>query len=162
MVDEDRARRIVVGVDGSVGSLAALRWAVREAAETGGEVYPVLAYDNGLAWTDLGSESEPVILERAASRARETLDDMLEAIGGDGATVVLHPMVVDGPPARVLVDLGRDADLLVVGTRGRGGFAGLLLGSVSQRCAEQAHCPVVVVPPPDAAEPRDERVEDVT
>jgi nucleotide-binding universal stress UspA family protein len=142
-------RRFVVGIDGSPESLAALDWAVHEADRTGGEIDAALAYDSGLAWIDVGSEYQAVIVEQSAARATQELHRALDAIpsGGNGR-VKIRPLVVEGAPAHVLVELARDADLLVVGSRGRGGFAGLLLGSVSQRCAERSPCPVVVVPGP--------------
>ncbi len=142
-------RRIVVGIDGSPESRAALEWAVREAQCTGGEVDAVLAYDSGLAWIDVGSEYQDAIVKHSAERAGEELHCTLEEMAPDGRwPVSVHPFVVAGRPAEVLVELAREADLLVVGSRGRGAFAGLLLGSVTQRCAERSMCPVVIVPGP--------------
>ena len=142
-------RRIVVGIDGSPESRAALDWAVGEAHCSGGAVDAVLAYDSGLAWIDVGSEYEDAIVQHSSKRAGEELHRTLDEMTPDGRwPVPLHPLVVAGSPAEVLVELARDADLLVVGSRGRGAFAGLLLGSVSQRCAERSSCPVVVVPGP--------------
>jgi nucleotide-binding universal stress UspA family protein len=69
--------------------------------------------------------------------------------------IELEADAVEGPPADTLIAAGRDAELLVVGSRGRGGFAGLLLGSVSQQCAQHAPCPVVILPPPDRVEADD-------
>ncbi len=147
MNTRNHARRIVVGVDGSPESLAALAWAIEEADRTGGEIDAVLAYDSGLAWIDVGSEFQAPILEQSATRAKEELHHALEGLGIEGSTSVLvRPLVVEGQPARVLVELAGDADLLVVGSRGRGGFTGVMLGSVSQRCAGHSPCPVVVVP----------------
>jgi nucleotide-binding universal stress UspA family protein len=147
-------RHIVVGIDGSAESRAALEWALHEARCTGGEIEAVLAYESGLAWIDVGSEYEAAIVEHSAARAKEELHQTLDAVSPDGQwPVPVHPLVVAGPPAHVLVELGRDADLLVVGSRGRGAFAGLLLGSVSQRCAERSPCPVVVVPGPRSEGP---------
>jgi nucleotide-binding universal stress UspA family protein len=146
--------RIVVGIDGSAESQAALEWAVHEAERSSAEIDAVLAYDSGLAWIDVGSEYQAVIVEQSAKQAQEDLHRTLEAVPSvRKSAVTVHPLVVEGPPARVLVELGRNADLLVVGTRGRGGFAGLLLGSVSQRCAERSPCPVVVVPGPRSEGP---------
>jgi nucleotide-binding universal stress UspA family protein len=151
MTTRNRARRIVVGVDGSPESLAALGWAVDEAGRTGGEIDAVLAYDSGLAWIDVGSEYQAPILEQSATRAKAALHHALEGLGTEGSTSVsVRPLVVEGHPARVLVEVARDAELLVVGSRGRGGFAGVMLGSVSQRCAGHSACPVVVVPSPPA------------
>jgi nucleotide-binding universal stress UspA family protein len=144
--NNDHPRRTIVGVDGSEESFAALRWALHEASGAGGEVQAVLAYDTGRTWMDVGSPYESLIAECVEERAKETLDRVLAKVAREAPTVVVEPVVTEGHAAQVLVDLGRDADLLVVGTRGRGGFAGLLLGSVSQRCAERAPCPVVVVP----------------
>jgi nucleotide-binding universal stress UspA family protein len=139
-------KRIVVGVDTSEGSRAALQWALQEAARTGAEIEAVLAYDFGLAWIDVGAGYQPQWIQHAADSAKARLHSFLEESppGPDG--VVVHPIVVEGAAAEVLTEMARNADLLVVGTRGRGGFKGLLLGSVSQRCAQRAPCPVVVVP----------------
>jgi nucleotide-binding universal stress UspA family protein len=150
-------RRIVVGVDGSPESQAALEWAEHEAHRSGSELDAVLAYDSGLAWIDVGSEFDNAIVEHSAEHAREELHQTLETMRPDGQWLVaVHPLAVAGPPAEVLVDLARKADLLVVGSRGRGAFAGLLLGSVSQRCAERSCCPVVVVPGPRSNTEREE------
>jgi nucleotide-binding universal stress UspA family protein len=138
--------RIVVGVDGSPGSRAALRWAVGEATTRGAEIEAVLAYDFGLAWIDIGSDAQPLLMERATGNAREQLHRILDEVLPEPRPVTVHAVVVEGIPAAVLVEMARNAELLVVGTRGRGGFAGLLLGSVSQRCIERSPCPVVVVP----------------
>jgi nucleotide-binding universal stress UspA family protein len=140
-------RRIIVGIDGSAPSRCALDWAVDEAVQTGGEIDAVLAYGSGLAWIDVGSDAQAFIIEHSAERANHVLHEVLDDVAlPTEATVRIHPIVVEGEPARVLVEMAREADLLIVGTRGRGGFAGLLLGSVSQRCAEHSTCPVVVVP----------------
>lgn len=138
--------RIVVGIDNSPGSRAALRWALGQAAVSGSEIDAVLAYDSGLAWIDVGSDYESSWLQHASQAAREELDRVLGEVAPEPRSVTINEDVVEGPPADVLVQTAKDADLLVVGTRGRGGFAGLLLGSVSQRCVERAPCPVVVVP----------------
>jgi nucleotide-binding universal stress UspA family protein len=149
VIEGSEDRRIVVGVDGSPQSRTALEWAVEQALRTGGDVDAVLAYNSGLAWIDVGSEAESLIVTRSAEVAKQTLHDTIAAAElPDDHSVRVHPLVVEGEPARVLVELAQHADLLVVGTRGRGGFAGLLLGSVSQRCAERSPCPVVVVPTP--------------
>jgi nucleotide-binding universal stress UspA family protein len=141
-------KRIVVGVDDSESSRAALRWALAQAQLAGAEVVAVLAYDFGLAWIDIGSDSQALMMQGAADRAHATLRRVLTESLPEPAPVTVHGIVVEGTPADVLVEVARSAELLVVGTRGRGGFAGLLLGSVSQRCAERALCPVVVVPHP--------------
>ena len=154
------SRRIVVGIDGSQQSQAALDWAVREAAATNGEVDAVIAFDSGLAWIDVGSDYQSRIVEHAAAQAREELHRVIDELH---PAVPVHPLVVEGQAATVLVELAQGAELLVVGTRGRGGFAGLLLGSVSQRCAERSPCPVVVVPTrPTAVRPTTEGAHDAS
>lgn len=147
MTTRSGKRRIIVGVDGSPESRTALEWAAHEAQQTGGDVDAVLVYGSGLAWIDVGSDAESLIVTRSAERAKETLHEAIAAadLPADGE-VRITPLVVMGEPSGGLCDLAESADLLVVGTRGRGGFTGLLLGSVSQRCAERSPCPVVVVP----------------
>jgi nucleotide-binding universal stress UspA family protein len=79
------------------------------------------------------------------SQAEEVLREAVERVRGDHPAITVQTAVVEGPPARVLVEMSADADLLVVGSRGLGGFSGLLLGSVSQQCTHRARCPVTVV-----------------
>ncbi|HXY91571.1 MAG TPA: universal stress protein [Acidimicrobiia bacterium] len=141
-------RRIVVGVDGSPGSRAALLWAADEAMAREAEIEAVMAYDFGLAWIDVGSDAQARFIESATKKAQESLHQVLAEVLPEPRPVAVHPVVVEGAPAAVLVEMSRNAELLVVGTRGRGGFTGLLLGSVSQRCVERSPCPVVVVPIP--------------
>jgi nucleotide-binding universal stress UspA family protein len=146
VVTRDR-RRIVVGIDGSPQSRFALQWAAREAQRSGGEVDAVYVYGSGLAWIDVGSDAEQLVVARSAERAKEVLHQAIAATElPPDSEVRINPVAVVGEPSDALCDMAGSADLLVVGTRGRGGFVGLLLGSVSQRCAERSPCPVVVVP----------------
>ena len=133
--------KIVVGVDGSASSQQALRWAARQARLTGEELHAVSCWDypTGVGWSPVLEE-----LDWAGS-ARKALDDAVTAsLHPDDADRVQRS-VVRGYPARALLDAAAEADLLVVGSRGRGGMVGMLLGSVSQHVVTNAHCPVVVV-----------------
>lgn len=133
---------IVVGIDGSPSSLAALRWALDQAERTGATLRAVHAWERPSAW----GQPVPVYpgdhLERDAD---ERLAQIIEAATADRRPVEVSRMVVKGDPASALLDESEGADLLVVGSRGHGGFAGALLGSVSQKCVHHATCPVVVV-----------------
>jgi nucleotide-binding universal stress UspA family protein len=135
-------RRIVVGVDGSPSSIKALSWAVRHAKLTGAEVEAVTVWSYpagyGLAPTGDGA----VDFEGDAGKV---LVDALAEVSGIAPDVVIEPLVAEGHAADVLVKLAEGADLLVVGSRGHGGFAGMLLGSVSQHCVQHAPCPVLVL-----------------
>lgn len=94
--------------------------------------------------------AEENLSEEQRRSAEQALDGVLAKAASEWTDVDVRRAVVEAlAPARALVERSRDADLLVVGSRGRGGFAGLLLGSVSQQCIQHAACPVVVVPPPD-------------
>lgn len=134
------ADRIVVGVDGSASSEQALRWAADQSWVTGQELHAVIAWHEPVAFDasvtgdfDWGGDAAGVLGKTVAN-----------VLGEDGARSVVQD-VHRGRPARVLVDASRGAGLLVVGSRGHGGFAGLLLGSVGQHVIAQAACPVVVV-----------------
>jgi nucleotide-binding universal stress UspA family protein len=134
-------RRIVVGVDGSPSSREALRWAVRQAALNGSVVDAVIAWHDpasyaGYAWLI----ADTCGADLAAKTLSETVDNAIPA----GSTVVVRQRVIEGHAARVLLDAAHGADLLVVGSHGRGGFTGMLLGSVSQHCAHHSPCPVVI------------------
>jgi nucleotide-binding universal stress UspA family protein len=134
--------RIVVGVDGSPSSLAALDWAAGVADATGAavEVVATWQWPTGYgAGPMFPAEYDPA--EDAARIAREAVGTVARAHPGVECT----PLVVEGHPTKVLVDASRGADLLALGTRGHGELGGLLLGSVTEHCAARAHCPVVVV-----------------
>jgi nucleotide-binding universal stress UspA family protein len=137
---------IVVGIDGSQGSQLALRWALDQAARRGDMVRAVHAFGPGrLHW----GESPPpeVEVRRAAQRiADEAVRSALAATPVDVRVETEIVAANAGGAARVLVAYSRRADLLVVGSRGLGGFAGLMVGSVSEQCVTHALCPVVVIP----------------
>lgn len=138
--------RVVVGVDGSPPSKAALRWAVRYAALTHGVVEAVIAWDYPVSY-----DWAPVVDgEEFQDAAAATLGETVHEITGDDTSVKVVTTVVQGHPAQVLIDESRGADLLVVGNRGHGAFTSTLLGSTSERCVRHALCPVVVVHAPAA------------
>jgi len=138
--------KIVVGVDGSPSSRAALRWAVRDAVLTGGMVEAVMAWQVPMilrtsAWA-------PIYVDEMSSfeeDARKTLDAVIsdEVEPADSQRVTAR--VVYGHPDQVLLEAAADADLLVVGSRGHGSVADALLGSVGQYCIHHAHCPVLIM-----------------
>jgi nucleotide-binding universal stress UspA family protein len=134
-------RRIVVGVDGSDSSKAALRWAIRQAKLTGGSVEAVTVwrFPSTYGWAP-GPDGMPD-LEGAAKR---TLIASLAEVSGLEPGVLICPVVTEGDTARALLHAAKGADLLVVGSRGHGGFASTLLGSVSMHCVLHAPCPVLV------------------
>ena len=131
--------RIVVGVDGSPHSDAALRWSIDEAEVRNGEVtavfawqVPFLSFPGAFDRDELEQASKEFIVDNV-SRVEKT------------PPVPLLTLVAEGDPAASLIKAAKGANLLVVGTRGRSPWSGLLLGSVSQRCAAAAPCPVVLV-----------------
>lgn len=132
--------RIVVGVDGSEHSNAALRWALAEAeAHSGGMVTAVLSWQ--VPFLSFPGAFDRDELEQAY---KSFLIETVSAIAPKPA-VPLETLVAEGDPTESMVEASKDADLLVLGIRGRSPFAGLLLGSVSQGAAATAHCPVVLV-----------------
>lgn len=139
-------RRVVVGVDGSDGSSRALRWAASEARENGAELSVVTAYRGPSPRLSTEAGSAPW-LERTdwRGKAKATLKNTVRDTLGEDPGVTLKLTLAEGSAAKALIDLSADADLLVVGTRGHGGFTGMLLGSVSQHVTAHAHCAVVVV-----------------
>jgi nucleotide-binding universal stress UspA family protein len=140
--------RIVVGVDRSEGAAVALAWALKVGEETGAVVEALHAYQLPYGWIDNGFGPDMEAWEQEARvEARRELDRVVDGvIAGHPDYVEVIRTVVESAPARALIDASKGADLLVVGTRGRGGFAGLLIGSVSQQCVHHSRCPVVVVP----------------
>ena len=138
----DGERRIVVGVDGSAPSQAALAWAVKQAALTGAVVDAVIAWEVPANYSFL--VQVPVDINYA-DIAAQVVTDAIAEVSGPGEQVKIRSMPTEGSPARVLLDASKGAELLVVGFRGHGGFTEALLGSVSQHCVHHATCPVVVI-----------------
>ncbi|WP_090045712.1 universal stress protein [Lentzea fradiae] len=143
-MSENESRPVVVGVDGSPASLAALRWAVEDAARRGCAVEAVTAWhaDYGVMIGPLPAEVladvSPQAMREAAQRV---LERSVEGIEG----VEVRRILVEGDARDVLAKASRDAELLVVGSRGHGRLLGAILGSVSSHCVHHAGCPVVVV-----------------
>jgi nucleotide-binding universal stress UspA family protein len=135
-----RVEKIVVGVDGSDSSKQALRWAARQARLTGGELHAVHVWDVPSAYGYV-----PAIGTDWADAASKDLIDTVWAALDPADARRAHTDLVRGHAAEALLEVSADADLLVVGSRGHGGFAGLMLGSVSQYLVTHATCPVVVI-----------------
>lgn len=132
---------VLVGLDGSPGSRAALKWADEYANGMGGSLLVVSAWEE--QWGTEGGLAYNAEFDRIESTNLATAA-LTDVLGADRASEVRFH-VSHGNTAKVLIDASTDADLLVVGSRGHGGFAGALLGSVSRQVAGHAHCPVVVV-----------------
>jgi nucleotide-binding universal stress UspA family protein len=135
--------RIVVGVDGSESSKDALRWAAHQAELTGASLEAVITWEIssgsvGFA-VPIPSDYDP------GASAKQTLDATVRDVLGESGALGVSARVIEGPPARSLLDVAKGADLLVLGSRGHGPFVGVLLGSVSEYCAAHATCPVVVI-----------------
>jgi nucleotide-binding universal stress UspA family protein len=144
-IDMARSHRIVVGIDGSGPSRKALAWAVDDARVTGAEVDLVHAWEIpyfvAQPYTITAVPTDE--MERVASRV---LDEALDGVDTTGLARRPERILIEGSASRSLLDAATGADLVVLGSRGRGGFAGLLLGSVSQQVAHHADCPVVIIP----------------
>ena len=143
-------QRIVVGVDGSEASHEALRWAVAEAKLRQSELEVVHVWHYPATLMGSMGYVSPVDIEEVDAAAQAELDEVLATVDLSGlATPVVRTLLM-GVPAHELIGAAKGADLLVLGNRGRGGFAGLLLGSVSQQVAHHAPCPLVIVSLPAA------------
>jgi nucleotide-binding universal stress UspA family protein len=135
----------VAGTDGSPGSAAALRWALAEARRRGARLDVVHVWHYPWVVVAAGAAAAAVGREEYEAEGRRVLEQATAALEAERGDVEIHPMLGSGSVADVLVRAAGDADLLVVGSRGRGGFTGLLLGSVSLQVAHHAPCAVVIV-----------------
>jgi nucleotide-binding universal stress UspA family protein len=138
---------IVVGVDGSDSSRAALHWAHDEAAHHGASLTVVTAWHLPTLPMSppFGSMPEEGYQNQPKNNALAMLERLAAELGTREPAVDVRTSVAEGNPAKVLIDRSEECDLLVVGSRGLEGFAGMLLGSVSQHVVAHAKCPVVVV-----------------
>jgi nucleotide-binding universal stress UspA family protein len=149
-MNTDSARgTIVVGVDGSGHSDRALAWAVDEARMRGMTLRVIYAFPELLSLVGSPAHEYYPQMEK---EAQQVFERALAAMP-DTTGVRVERVLVAGNPSKVLVEASQDADLLVVGSRGVGGFHGMLTGSVSMQCVQHASCPVLVVRPPEEGEP---------
>jgi nucleotide-binding universal stress UspA family protein len=139
---------IVVGIDGSEPSKQALRWALGEARLRGASLRVVYAWTMPVYFGYGVTPAAVLDPQSLRAAANENLDETVAEVVGGAKDVSIERKAVEGLAAQALVEEAKDADLLVVGSRGHGGFTGLLLGSVSQQCAHHAPCPVVIVREP--------------
>ncbi len=140
MDNKNFAGRLVVGVDGSPCSILALQQArkMAEALAIGMDVLVAWQYQSYMG-EGFAGDFHP------DEDAKQIATDSIAAAFGDDVPADITRSARQGSPAQILLDASREAEMLVVGSRGHGGFIGLLLGSVSAQCAEHAHCPVLVV-----------------
>lgn len=136
------SHRVVVGIDGSEGSNHALEWAASEAARMGAVLETHTSYDPGYVF---------ITSQEVHQAMQHRLDEAAKHIADLAPGLVFKGVIDEGSAAKFLVEASKGADLLVVGSRGLGGFSGLLLGSVSQQCSLHAHCPIVIVRPPEGS-----------
>lgn len=136
--------KVVVGVDGSEASMNALRYAIDEARRRGATVEIVHGWHVPYYGDFTGVMPYPG--QELASAAERVVKDALASVENEAQGVEITARAVESPPAYALTEAGKEADLIVVGRRGRGGFLGLLLGSVAQQVANHATCPVLLIP----------------
>jgi nucleotide-binding universal stress UspA family protein len=145
-----KRQTIMVGVDGSQYARAAVRYAIAEAARRDAEVLAVCAFrppeDYIVGYEVVVAPNLGEVSQSIEARVRRLLHEVADELSGRAKLVPVDAMAISGSPAEVLVDRSREADLLVVGHRGRGAVASAVLGSVGLRCVLHAACPVTVVP----------------
>ena len=139
----DKARTILVGVDGSETSVSALRWALQEARLRNDTVEVIHSWHFPYVGDVSGMVPFPSdVMEESAAAI---LSGVMTTVADDAEGVTMTRRIVSGPAAPTLIDASSNADLLVVGRRGHGGFVSLMMGSVAHQVATHAHCPVVIV-----------------
>ena len=137
-------RRIVVGVDGSESSAAALRWALADAVGSGAAIDALACWEWPSSAGGFLAYADYDLSTPTAEVAASVVAAAVAAVPG-APSVAVKTHVLEGYPARLLTEWAVGADLLVVGSRGHGTLAGMLLGSVGLHCASHAPCPVVIV-----------------
>jgi nucleotide-binding universal stress UspA family protein len=148
--------RIIVGVDGSKNSLQALHWAAREAALRGAALVAVHVWQLNLPSAPYPVPTAAYDVDMIKQSGDAVLAEAIAAVDTASLSAPVERVLVEGSAAHALLREAEHADLLVVGARGRGGFLGLLLGSVSYQIVHHATCPVVVVPAQQVATATDE------
>jgi nucleotide-binding universal stress UspA family protein len=133
--------RVVAGIDGSAASLNALTWAARQAELTGARLEILAAWD----WPTTFGWAVPVPNDfNPEAEVQSVLDEAVASVRASHPALPVDARVARGHPAPALVEASKGADVLVVGSRGHGEFLGMLIGSVSEYCTTNAHCPVLI------------------
>ena len=133
--------KIIVGVDGSPSSNAALEWAAQEAEIRGSALELIHAWN----YPNLGYGGYVAVLEDFEKDAAALLDEVVVSVRKNYPNLKLVSSLIQGPTAQTIIDRAKEADMVVVGSRGRGGFSGLLLGSVGQQLVHHCPAPVVII-----------------
>jgi nucleotide-binding universal stress UspA family protein len=139
---------IIVGIDGSTNSERALEWAVQEAAIRQVPLKVITVFRRAISHWGAGAITDPqddAVLIQAREAAQAATDKAL-ARAGEARPKSVTVEAFGGVPAEELINASKDADMIVVGSRGAGGFARLHLGSVSSQLASHANCPIVIIP----------------
>lgn len=138
---------ILVGIDGSGHSQRALEWAIKEAAIRHAPLTVLTVHQAVRGYFTSVAEypGDAALTQKAREAAQAETDEVLAGLGGSRPESVTV-RAVHGIPAEELIEASRDADMVVVGERGAGGFERLVMGSVSTQVAHHAHCPVVIIP----------------
>jgi nucleotide-binding universal stress UspA family protein len=142
MSNRNEEQAVVVGIDGSASSKQALAWALRYADTAGLPVTAVLAWEIP---ANYGTAAMVLPAAEFAEGAQRELKQVVDEVAVAYPQVRVEKRIVEGHPAKVLLKEAEHAQLLVVGSRGHGGFVGAILGSVSHYCVTHAHCPVLVL-----------------
>jgi nucleotide-binding universal stress UspA family protein len=138
---EHDPHRVVAGIDGSPSSLEALSWAARQADLTGTALEVVMTWE----WPQSYGWAVPIPTDfNPEDDVRRAMESAADEVRAKYPSLRIDTRLVNGHPAPILVEASKEADLLVVGSRGHGAFVGMLIGSVSEYCATNAHCPVLV------------------
>jgi nucleotide-binding universal stress UspA family protein len=142
-MNEQLTRRIAVGIDGSPDAARALAWAIDEAKRRDMTLVLVHGVEVGaIAASPYGGGA---VLQQLEASGKRLLEEAVAAVSAEG--LPFDCVMEIGSGAHALIEASRNADLVVVGSRGHGGFVGMLLGSVSNACTHHAHCPVVIIRP---------------
>ena len=153
----DERPTIVVGVDGSDGARAAVGYALDDGARRGAQVRVVCVFDEPQYWAVAYGMSAPAPLDEVTVGLEKAAQQMIDEVRAEhpgSADVPVDIRALIGSPAKVLLEQAHDADLLVLGHSGRGGFATVMLGSVALQCVLHAPVPLTIVHPDLHAEPR--------
>jgi nucleotide-binding universal stress UspA family protein len=139
---------ILVGIDGSTHSRRALEWAIKEAATRHAPLTVLTVHQpyRGFWNASVAYPGDAALISQARKAVQEETDDALAKFAEDARPAKVTVLAVDGSPTEQILHAGADADMIVLGSRGAGGFSKLLLGSVASQVTHHAHCPVMVIP----------------